>query len=235
MAGVRLRPFLKLGLLVALLVGAALVVRTTPLGEYFTRDGLVSALETVRSSMWTPVVFVLVYATATALALPGSILTVAGGAVFGFGWGAVLNTIGANIGANAAFNLARGLGRGGVERIVGSRLGGLDKATAQHGFVGLLVLRLIPLVPFNALNFGSGLTALRWRDYALATVLGIFPGTLVYTFFADALVQGSTAASEAARTRLWIAGGLLVVLTLIPFIARRLGFRLPSSSSREVV
>ncbi len=131
--------------------------------------------------------------------------------------------------------MARVLGREGIERIAGSRLEGLNKATMQHGFMGLFVLRLIPLVPFNALNFGSGLTALRWRDYAIATVLGILPGTLVYTLFADALMLGSTEASRAAYTRLWIAGGLLIALSLIPLIARRLGFKLPSRSSREVV
>jgi uncharacterized membrane protein YdjX (TVP38/TMEM64 family) len=135
------------------------------------------------------------------------------------------------IGASAAFGLARFLGREGLERLVGNRLRGLDRAAAEHGLMGLFVLRLVPLVPFNALNFGSGLTALRWRDYALATVVGILPGTLVYTFFAHALAEGSTSASVEARTRLWIAAALLVALSLIPVVARRLGFRLPSKTS----
>lgn len=230
----RLKPYLKLGLLVAILAAAALVVRATPLGGYLTRDGIVSLLETIRGSMWAPVAFVVIYSVATALALPGSLLTIAGGAVFGFWWGAVFNSIGANIGANAAFGLSRALGRDGIERIAGKRLQGLDRATAEHGLVGLLILRLIPLVPFNALNFGSGLTAIRWGHYALATVVGILPGTLVYTFFADALVQGSTSAGQEARTRLWIAGALFVVLTLVPIVARRLGFRTKTHSSSEV-
>jgi uncharacterized membrane protein YdjX (TVP38/TMEM64 family) len=229
----RTHPFLKLALLVAIIAGAAVVLRATPFGEYFDRERLLDALSAVRSSVWAPLVYVVGYAAATAVALPGSVLTIVGGAVFGFGWGALLVTIGANVGASAAFLLARGLGRDGIERLLGSRLAGLDRATAQHGFVGLLILRLIPLVPFNALNFGSGLTAMRWRDYAVATVIGILPGTLVYVFFADALVQGSTTASAEARTRLFIAAGLFLVLTLIPLIARRLGFRLPSKSVGE--
>jgi uncharacterized membrane protein YdjX (TVP38/TMEM64 family) len=231
----RWRPFLKFALLVAIVGGAALVVRATPLAQYLSRDGLLGTLETTRGSVWAPMVYVFVYALATALALPGSVLTIVGGAVFGFGWGALLVTIGANVGASAAFRLARGLGRDGIERLLGGRLAGLDRATAQHGFVGLLILRLIPLVPFNALNFGAGLTAMRWRDYALATVVGILPGTLVYVFFADALVQGSTTASAEARNRLFIAAGLFLVLTLIPLIARRLGFKLPSGTSKEVL
>jgi uncharacterized membrane protein YdjX (TVP38/TMEM64 family) len=154
-----------------------------------------------------------------------------GGAVFGFGWGVLLVTIAANIGANAAFALARWLGRDGIERILGSRLKGLDHATEQHGFVGLLILRLIPLVPFNALNFGSGLTAMHWRDYALATVIGILPGTVVYVFSADALMQGATGASGEARTRLFVAAGLFLLLTLIPLIAKKAGF-VPSRKAR---
>ena len=226
-------PSLKLVLLVVIIAGAAIVLRATPLGEYLDRERLLETLTAVRSSVWAPLAYVVGYAAATALALPGSVLTIVGGAVFGFGWGALLVTVGANVGASAAFLLARGLGRDGIERLLGRRLAGLDRATAQHGFVGLLILRLIPLVPFNALNFGSGLTAMRWRDYALATVIGILPGTLVYVFFADALVQGSTTASAEARTRLFIAAGLFLLLTLIPLLARRLGFRLPSKSVGE--
>lgn len=227
----RSRPFVKLALLVALLTAAAVVVRVTPLGQYLSREGMPALLDGIRSSPWAPAAYVIVYAAATALALPGSILTIVGGAVFGFTWGVALVTVAANIGANAAFALARGLGREGIERLVGPRLGGIDRATAAHGFWGLLVLRLIPLVPFNALNFGSGLTAMRWRDYALATVIGIVPGTLVYVFFADALVQGSTQAGAEARTRLFVAGGLFLLLSLVPLVARRLGFRLPSKST----
>lgn len=222
--------YVRLAALVALLAGAWLAVRLTPLGDLVTREGALALLESLRSSAWAPALFVCLYAAATALALPGSVLTIAGGAVFGFGWGAVLNTVGANLGANAAFVIARSLGRDGVRRLTGNRLAGLDRAAGQGGFWAVFVLRLIPLVPFNALNFGAGLTALRWRDYALATAVGILPGTLVYTFFADALVRGSTEAGRDAWVRLWIAAGLLLALSLVPLIARRLGFRLPARS-----
>jgi uncharacterized membrane protein YdjX (TVP38/TMEM64 family) len=234
MAGVS-RPgaYARLAALVALVAGAWILARVTPLGDLVSRDGALALLESIRSAAWAPVVFVAVYAGATALALPGSVLTIAGGAVFGFGWGAVLNTLGANLGANAAFFVAQSLGRDGVRRLTGGRLAGLDRAAEQRGFWGVFVLRLIPLVPFNALNFGAGLTALRWRDYALATVVGILPGTLVYTFFADALVRGSTEASHDAYVRLWIAAGLLLALSLAPLVARRLGFRLPTRSTEE--
>lgn len=232
MAGVgRSRAVLKLALLVVLVGGALAAVYLTPLGEHVTQRRVLTLLETLRGSLWAPLVFVLAYTAATTLALPGSLLTIAGGAVFGFWWGSLLNTVGANLGANAAFGLGRTLGREGIEKLAGDRLAGLDKATARHGFIGLLTLRLIPLVPFNALNFGSGLTAMRWRDYALATVIGILPGTLVYTFSADALVKGATSASAEATRNLYIAAGLFLLLILVPIIARRLGFRPPSGAS----
>lgn len=226
MAGLtRARPYVRLAALALLILGVVLALRFTPLGDVFERDALLGFFQRLRGSVWAPVVFVLLYTGATAVALPGSILTIVGGAVFGFWYGALLNTIGANLGASAAFLVSRGLGREGIRRLVGERLSGLDRATEERGFAGLFVLRLIPLVPFNALNFGAGLTAIRWRDYAVATLIGILPGTLVYTFFADALVRGSTQAGREATVRLWIAVGLLLLLSAVPLVARRLGFR----------
>ncbi len=222
--------WLRLALLVLIVLGGLAATRFTPVGELLTREGIVDAVDGVRSSVWTPLLFVLLYAGATALAIPGTVLTLAGGALFGVFWGTVFNSIGANIGANLAFLEARYLGRDGVQRLAGRRLAALDAATREHGFKGLLVLRLVPLVPFNALNFGSGLTAISWSAYALATVVGIFPGTLIYTNFADALLQGSQDASQAAFVRALISGLLLVALSLLPALLRRLRVGLPGAA-----
>ena len=218
---------IKLGLLAGLLVGGALAAAFTPLGDYLSRDGIAQGIDWLRASTFAPLLYIGIYAAATALAIPGSILTLAGGAMFGVTWGTVYTTIAANIGANLAFGVGRLLGRDGIQRLAGARLEALDRATANHGFRGLLTLRLIPAVPFNALNFGSGLTAIRWPTYALATVVGIFPGTLVYTMFADALLAGSQQASREALVRVLISGALLVLLSFLPVIARRLGVRVP--------
>lgn len=207
---------LKLLALGAVIAAGVFIARLTPVGEYLTREGILQGIDALRGSPWAPVIFVAAYATATALAVPGTVLTLAGGALFGVWFGTLFNSIGANLGANLAFLLSRFLGRDGITKIFGSRLEKLDKATEQHGFQGLLTLRLIPVVPFNALNFGSGLTSMSWGSYALATVLGILPGTAVYTFFGEALLQGSTEASAQAYTRVLIAGLLLVALSLLP-------------------
>ena len=234
----RTGPLLKLGALAIILVAGYLVVRATPAGDYLSREGIGEAIAWLRGNPWSPVIFVAVYATATALAVPGAILTLAGGAVFGFWWGTLYNSIAANIGANAAFVIARSLGRDAVRRLIGKDskvLNKLDGIVARHGFRGLLTLRLIPLVPFNALNFGSGLMPLKWRTYAIATLVGILPGTAIYTFFADALLQGSQEASRDAFVRLLAAGVLLVLLSFLPTILKRLNVRLPGMSSVVVI
>lgn len=221
----------KLVALALLLGGAAIVVWLTPVGDLLSREGVARIVAFFRGSAWAPVMFVALYALATALAMPGSVLTLAGGALFGVFWGTVYNTIAANIGANLAFGVGRLLGRDGVRKLAGKRLDALDRATASYGFKGLLTLRLIPVVPFNALNFGSGLTAMSWPTYALATLIGIFPGTLVYTAFADALLAGSQEASREAFIRLLVAGGALVALSFLPPILKRLGVRAPGGSA----
>ncbi len=230
----RAGAFLKLAVLVLLLAGGYLAATRTPLGSYLTREGIGEAIALLRGNPWAPLIFMATYATATALAVPGTILTLAGGALFGFYWGTFFNFVAANIGANAAFVLARTLGGDGVRRLMGddsAALQKLDDVVGKHGFQGLLTLRLIPLVPFNALNFGSGLMSLKWRTYALATLIGILPGTAVYTFFADSLLQGSQEASRDALVRVLIAGGLLLLLSLLPAILKRLGVRLPGMSA----
>lgn len=214
----------RLAGLLVILAAAWVAVRATPAREYLTPAGVARLVDAVRATWWTPIAFVAAYVLACVFAFSGAVLTLAGGALFGFWWGSLLNTLGANLGASAAFWVARRLGREGVQGLLGSRLEGLDRLAQRSGFAWLLRLRLIPVVPFNLLNFGSGLTAMPWRDYALATVVGILPGTLVYTFFATALLEGSREASREALLRVVVAGGLLVVLSFVPAIARRFGW-----------
>lgn len=235
-AGARLR----LGVLALLLVGGVLLLRLTPAGELLSREGIFSVIAYLRSSSWAPVLFVAIYAAAVALAIPGTILTLTGGAVFGFWGGLLLNSVGANIGANLAFALSRSLGRSGIRGLLRGEnlqrhMRRLDAVAGRHGFRGLLVLRLIPAVPFNVLNFGPGLTAMTWKAYAGATALGIIPGTAVYTLFADALLQGSQEVSRTAFGRVLLAGALLAALTLIPAILKKRGFSLPGSARALVL
>jgi uncharacterized membrane protein YdjX (TVP38/TMEM64 family) len=226
----RVRGLAKLLVFVALLVGAALAVRASPARGWLTPRGIEELLAALRAPWWAPLAFVAAYTIAAALDFSGLVLTLVGGAVFGFWWGALLNLVGANLGASAAFWVARLLGREGVRALLGDRLSaGLDRLAHQAGFAWLLRLRLIPIVPFNLLNFASGLTAIPWRTYAAATAIGVVPATLVYTFFADALLSGSREAGHRVFVRVLVAGALLVLLSFVPTIARKLGFTVQPS------
>lgn len=221
----RIRGLAKLLVLIALLVAAALAVRASPARGWLTPRGIEQLLAALREPWWAPLAFVAAYTIAAALDFSGLVLTLAGGAVFGFWWGALLNLMGANLGASAAFWVARLLGREGLHALLGGGLSArLDRLAQQAGFAWLLRLRLIPIVPFNLLNFACGLTAIPWRTYAAATAIGVVPATLVYTFFADALLSGSHEAGHRAFVRVVVAGGLLVVLSFVPTLARRWGW-----------
>ena len=201
-------------LLLALVVALGFVlVRWGPLGGAVHPREVAAALRGLGAAPWAPAAFVLLYAVGTAVGAPGSALTLAGGAVFGLAWGSLWNWLGATAGACLAFGLARGLGREGVQRWLRGRAAALDARMGAHGFRTVLTLRLIPLVPFNALNFAAGLTRIRFLDYALATAVGIVPGTLIYTYFADALLRGSAEAQAAARWNAAVAAALLLAFT----------------------
>ncbi len=218
------RRALKLGALVGLLVGAWFVWRSPAAQHLVAQEQLATLRDRLGAAWWSPAAFVVVYAVLTALDFSGLVLTLAGGVVFGFERGVVLNTIGANLGASAAYTLARMLGRDAVAALLGARLSPIQRFAEVGGFRWLLRLRLIPVVPFNLLNLAAGLAGMPWRTFAAATALGIVPGTGIYTYFADAIVTGSGEASRAAFTRLLVAGGLLLLLTFAPAVARRLGW-----------
>jgi uncharacterized membrane protein YdjX (TVP38/TMEM64 family) len=129
---------------------------------------------------WGLVGFILGYAVVTLAPVPKSVLSILAGLIWGFWIGMVTVYIGALLGAGAAFLLGRWLGRAAVERFTGTRVARVDELLRRSGFLTLLGARLIPVVPFTAINYTAGLTAVRRRDYALATAIGIIPGDLAY-------------------------------------------------------
>ncbi len=152
--------------------------------------------------------FIGLYAIASVLFVPGTPLTILAGVLFGPVYGVVYTVIGATIGATLLFLIARYFGRGVVARYLANhdRLQAYDVRLAEEGFVTVLILRFIPLFPFNGLNLALGLTPVRLRTYMLATFLGIIPGTAALVYFGSAL----------ATINIWqilIAVGVLVGLT----------------------
>lgn len=176
--------------------------------------------------VWGPLVFALCYALAVTGLLPGSVLTASAGALFGLPVGAAAVVAGATAGAALSFGLARWLGRPAVARYAGSgRLARLDAYLSRRGFAAVLVLRLVPLFPFNVVNYGAGVSGVRFSSYLFATVLGIIPGTLVYTGLGGAL-------RDPGSPVVWISvAGLLVLSAGGWWAARRIQARTPEPTA----
>ena len=168
-------PRLRLALLIVFVVGASVAVLVLGGPD---ADALRSWIED--RGAWAPVVFVAAYIVLTVLFVPGLILTAASGLLFGTLAGTALTVVGATIGATAAFLIGRALGRDGVEAIAGERVAKLDRWLYRRAFVSVLYLRLVPLVPFNVLNYAAGVTAIPLRLYVAATAIGIVPGSFAY-------------------------------------------------------
>lgn len=172
-------------------------------------------------------VFVVVYVLATVLFLPGLVLTVAAGFLFGLVWGTVAVSLASTLGAAAAFFIGRYLARDAVKKRVESapRFHALYRAIEREGFRVVLLTRLVPLVPFNLLNYAYGLTDVSWRRYVLASWIGMLPGTVVYVYLgatAGTLARAFTADSppDAASWGLW-GLGLAAVAALVWLVTKR--------------
>jgi uncharacterized membrane protein YdjX (TVP38/TMEM64 family) len=140
------------------------------------------------SGFWAPVLFIVIYTVGICLFVPGTLLTTIGAAIFGAYWGFVYVLIAAILGATAAFFIGRYLGRDFAASVIGDRLRRYDEAIERNGFATVLYLRLI-YFPFTAMNFGMGLTRVRFRDYFWGTVLGIIAGTFIITFFVGTIKE----------------------------------------------
>jgi uncharacterized membrane protein YdjX (TVP38/TMEM64 family) len=141
-----------------------------------------------------PLVFTAVYAAATVAALPGSALSIVAGAIFGPVLGVITVIFAATLGASLAFLVSRYFARSSVEKwLEGSdKFRKLDELTARHGDIMVAITRLVPIFPFNLLNYGFGLTKVPFRTYVLWSFFCMLPGTILY-------VVGSAAVAEAIR------------------------------------
>lgn len=161
------------GVLVAVVVTVALVVGVPDVG--------VLRADIAAAGPAAPVLFVLLYAVASLAPVPKNVLSVLGGLLFGLVAGVALVLVAALLGAAAGFGLGRVLGRDAVERFTGGGVARVDELLRRKGLLAVVGVRLVPVVPFTAVNYAAGLTAVRVRDYALGTVLGILPGTIAFT------------------------------------------------------
>jgi len=179
---------------------------------------------------WGPAVFITGYIGATVAFVPGSVLTLGAGAIFGLVKGTAYVMVGATIGASLAFLVARYIARGIIEdRFQGNdRFVAVDRAVGREGLKIVLLLRLSPVFPFNLLNYALGLTSVRFVDYFIACI-GMVPGTLLYIYYGKvagdvARLAGGATVGRGAEYYGVLALGLaatILVTTLVTRTARR--------------
>lgn len=180
----------------------------------------------VGSAGWAgPLLFTGLYAVAALLFLPGSLLTLAGGALFGPIWGTLFNLTGATLGAAFAFLVARRVGSDWIQSRLGRRLGRLLRGVEAEGWRFVAFTRLVPLFPFSLLNYALGLTRIPFGQYLAATAVCMLPGTFAYTWLGYAGRQAAAGDQGMVRT-VSIALALVAALLFLPRLVARLR-RLP--------
>lgn len=207
---------MRTGILLILVAGIALAV--------LYRDRFdVAALELwiQDAGIWAPLLFMAVYAVASVLFLPGSLLTLAGGALFGPVLGTFYNLTGATIGATLAFLIARYLTSEWVADKTGGRLKQLINGVEGEGWRFVAFTRLVPLFPFNFLNYALGLTRIRLSHYLIATYICMLPGAIAYTYLGYAGREAVGGGEDLIQKAL-LALALLAVVAFLPRLIGKL-------------
>lgn len=213
-----LRVVIFVVVVIALLTAAA----TLPIVDWVT--GSLAWVEENRTVSWA--VFIVVYIVATVFLVPGSLLTLGAGFVFGLPIGFVMVSFASVVGASCAFLVGRFFVRGWVEGKLANmpRFNALDRAVGEKGWLIVLLTRLSPIFPFNLLNYALGITQVRFTHYVLASWVGMIPGTVLYVYFGSValniaeLFSGNLPESDAG---VWVFyGGLTATLVLTVVVTR---------------
>ncbi len=212
-----LRAYLPRIGLIAILVGAVVWA----LANRDALDAAVIEAQIQSLGPWAPAALVGLWALWALLFLPGAILGLAGGAVFGPVWGTLWNLIGATLGATLAFLAARYIASDWVTEKAGGRLRRLLDGVESEGWRFVAFTRLVPVFPFNLLNYALGLTRIRLGSYVLTTLVCMLPGTAAYTYLGYAGREAVTGGDSLIQKGL-LALALLAVAAFLPRLVRRL-------------
>jgi uncharacterized membrane protein YdjX (TVP38/TMEM64 family) len=180
-----------------LVIGAVIILVIIVGSFYFFGVSKILTPELLKQTVqsWgevAPLIFIILYALLSVLFIPATPLTLLAGVLFGPIFGTIYTLIGATIGASLAFLVSRFIGNSFLTNKAGpvaSRLAAYDAKIKQNGFLTVFILRLIPVFPFNGLNFGLGLTSVTFSSYFFATLFGIIPGTTAFVYFGDSLAS----------------------------------------------
>lgn len=222
---------LKLGGLLVFIIAIVLVFRYTGLSiSDFAPENLRNFL--IRFGVWGPVVFIGIYSLrAIVVVIPVGAMSLAGGLAYGKWWGTVYILIGATLGACISFLLARYLGRRFIESfgwLHKGRIKSFDEGTEKHGFRMILFLRLVPLFQYDAINYGFGLSKMKFRDYAFGSLIGMAPGGFINAMLGSSL-------DNILSVQFFLALGIFILLMFAPAIYKAIARGVGAKMKRETV
>lgn len=147
-------------------------------------------LESVKSfilsfGIWAPLIYIIMFTLIPLTLFPDAILAIASGTIFGVFWGTVYTMIGALCGASLSFFIARFLGREWVLKLIRHKAQWFDDGVEKQGFLIILIMRLVPLIPFDIISYGAGLSKIKYSDFMMGSMLGIIPGVVIYVNLGD--------------------------------------------------
>lgn len=211
-----MKNFLRIIILLLLVAG---IVTAVVYREQLDASALESWVKQAGSA--GPVVFMVIYTIGTVFFLPGSVLTLAGGALFGPLWGTFYNLTAATIGAMISFIAARYLAHDWVEKKAGGRMKQLKQGVESEGWKFVAFVRLVPLFPFNLLNYALGLTRINFTHYSVATYICMLPGAIAYTYLGYAGREAISGGEDMIQ-KIMLAIALLAIVGFLPSIIGRL-------------
>lgn len=202
-----------------MLVVAAGLVWVSPLREQLTRDEIRGMVESVRTAWYAPLLLIAMYAVGSVFAVPASLFIIAAGAIWGWALGGTFALAGGMLGAMASFFVGRFLG-GQLPERHGRARDLLERHFRDASFRSQLVVRLLPVLPFAAVNYGSGVARVNSGPFFLSTLLGLIPSNYVFAWSADEIFNGSLS-GRGVVLRLFAVAAVSITVIAIPSIAAR--------------
>ncbi|KYG58705.1 TVP38/TMEM64 family protein [Planococcus maritimus] len=177
--------------------------------------------------LWSPLVYIIAYTIRPLIFFPASVLSIAGGLAFGAWMGTLYTIIGATLGAALSFIVAKTVGKSLVKKQWTGNAAKIQTQMEQNGFLYVLLFRLIPVINFDLVSYLAAIAKVRFVPFALATLIGIIPGTFAYNFLGSSFVSGNPQIIAAAVA-------VFIVLTVVPILIRNRWAKKNGRNSRTI-
>lgn len=183
------KQWLSVAGIIIFLITMTLIWRFTPLAEAINQDSISDLAETIKNLPFAPIIILVCFTLASLFAFPVTLLIIASVVTFGPWWGSFYALIGSILGALSGFVIGSLVGKSLIERLTGSAITRLSRRLAKRGVLSVITVRIIPVAPFTIINLISGASHIKMRDFLIGSVIGLIPGIITLTLFADSLIE----------------------------------------------